>query len=193
MFWAPLTSVHLHQQNTSCPHQNQQKNIEICMYIYIYIRMQPPNKKKWRSQWIPQLQGRCVVQNYGPQEPWKRTASPRAFDLAFDLASFLPFREKLSLKTAPTNCLEASPRHIEKNIQTCQISGSLNGALVVEVICIFYFFGGRRRQKSKYLLVTGVLFIKGFKLPTNHWLIHELRKNKLKQKKTYVWVEPSQV
>ena len=187
MFWAPLASVHLHQQNTSCPHQNQPKTLKF-VYIYMYIKMLP-----FKDATPQQKKIGCFFENYWPQEPWKRTASPRAFDLAFDLASFLPFREKLSLKTAPTNCLEASRRNIEKHIQTCQISGSLNGALVVEVICIFYFFGGMRRQKSKYLLVTGVLFIKCFKLPTNHWLIHELRKNKLKKKKTYVWVEPSQV
>ena len=163
MFWAPLASVHLHQQKKHflSPPEPTKKHwnlyVYICIYNYIYIRMQPPNKKKWGSQWIPQLQGRCVVQNYGPQEPWKRTASPRAFDLAFDLASFLPFREKLSLKTAPTNCLEASPRHIEKNIQTCQISGSLNGALVVEVIRIFFLVVWEGRSPNIYLLLESCL------------------------------------
>ena len=101
------------------PTRTNKKHWHLYIYIHMYrsspSRMQPPNKKNGDPN--GSLNSKDVFfffENYWPQEPWKRTASPRAFDLAFDLASFLPFREKLSLKTAPTNCLEAS--HIEKNM-----------------------------------------------------------------------------
>lgn len=156
--------------------------------------MQPPNKKNGDPNGSLNFRMFFFSNNYSAAGAMKAYSFAACVRLGIRLGIFFTFPRKALLEDGTNKLFEASRRNIEKNIQTCQISGSLNGALVVEVICIFYCLGGMRRQKSKYLLVTGVLFIKGSKLPTNHWLIHALRKNKLKKKKkTYVWVEPSQV